>query len=75
MWYGSATTPIEFFGPTRYQWDSGYFQLAIERNVQLQLAEGKSLAGARSMNPTDSPLSTIGENPSEGRAVQERPHE
>jgi photosystem II CP47 chlorophyll apoprotein len=46
MWYGSATTPIEFFGPTRYQWDSGYFQLAIERNVQLQLAEGKSLAGA-----------------------------
>jgi photosystem II CP47 chlorophyll apoprotein len=46
MWYGSATTPIEFFGPTRYQWDSGYFQRAIERNVQLQLAEGKSLVGA-----------------------------
>ena len=21
MWYGSATTPIELFGPTRYQWD------------------------------------------------------
>jgi photosystem II CP47 chlorophyll apoprotein len=20
-WYGSATTPIELFGPTRYQWD------------------------------------------------------
>ncbi|KAJ7941119.1 Photosystem II CP47 reaction center protein [Quillaja saponaria] len=26
MWYGSATTPIELFGPTRYQWDQGYFQ-------------------------------------------------
>ncbi|KAJ4736479.1 Photosystem II CP47 reaction center protein [Rhynchospora pubera] len=25
MWYGSATTPIELFGPTRYQWDQGYF--------------------------------------------------
>ena len=36
MWYGSATTPIEFYGPTRYQWDSGYFQTAIERNVQLE---------------------------------------
>ncbi|MCE5165860.1 hypothetical protein HAX54_012685, partial [Datura stramonium] len=23
MWYGSATTPIELFGPTRYQWDQG----------------------------------------------------
>ncbi|MBA0710992.1 hypothetical protein Golax_010231 [Gossypium laxum] len=21
MWYGSATTPIKLFGPTRYQWD------------------------------------------------------
>ncbi|KAL3565177.1 hypothetical protein D5086_033223 [Populus alba] len=21
MWYGLATTPIELFGPTRYQWD------------------------------------------------------
>ncbi len=20
MWYGSAATPIELFGPTRYQW-------------------------------------------------------
>ena len=30
MWYGSAATPIELFGPTRYQWDKGYFQLRIE---------------------------------------------
>merc|ERR1712186_147023 len=33
MWYGSATTPIELFGPTRYQWDSGYFQQEIEERV------------------------------------------
>jgi hypothetical protein len=43
MWYGSATTPIEFFGPTRYQWDSGYFQIATERSVQLRRADGKSV--------------------------------
>jgi len=35
MWYGSATTPIELFGPTRYQWDSGYFQQEIERRVEV----------------------------------------
>jgi photosystem II CP47 chlorophyll apoprotein len=34
MWYGSATTPIELFGPTRYQWDSGYFQQEIESRVE-----------------------------------------
>ncbi len=26
MWYGSAATPVELFGPTRYQWDQGFFQ-------------------------------------------------
>ena len=35
MWYGAAATPIELFGPTRYQWDSGYFQQEIERRVEL----------------------------------------
>jgi photosystem II CP47 chlorophyll apoprotein len=30
MWYGSATTPIELFGPTRYQWDLGFFQQEID---------------------------------------------
>ena len=37
MWYGSATTPIELFGPTRYQWDSGYFQQEIERRVEVSV--------------------------------------
>jgi photosystem II CP47 chlorophyll apoprotein len=26
MCYGSAATPIELFGPTRYQWDKGFFK-------------------------------------------------
>jgi hypothetical protein len=25
--------PIELFGPTRYQWDQGYFQQEIYRRV------------------------------------------
>ncbi|CAN4119668.1 unnamed protein product [Withania somnifera] len=33
MWYGSATTPFELFGPTHYQWDRGYFRQEIYRRV------------------------------------------
>lgn len=51
MWYGSATTPVELFGPTRYQWDKGYFQQEISRGVQASLAEGKSLSEAWSTIP------------------------
>ncbi|TYH56550.1 hypothetical protein ES332_D08G027100v1 [Gossypium tomentosum] len=46
MWYGSATTPIEFFGPTRYQWDQGCFQQEIYRRVNAGLAENQSLLEA-----------------------------
>lgn len=46
MWYGSAATPIELFGPTRYQWDSGYFQQEIDRRVQASLSAGESVAEA-----------------------------
>jgi photosystem II CP47 chlorophyll apoprotein len=46
MWYGTAATPIELFGPTRYQWDSGYFHQEIDRRVQTSLADGKSLSEA-----------------------------
>ena len=45
MWYGSASNPIECFGPTRYMWDLGYHLQAIESRVQQSLsqAEGYSL--------------------------------
>jgi len=46
MWYGNATTPIELFGPTRYQWDQGYFRQEIQRRVQTSVAEGASLSEA-----------------------------
>jgi photosystem II CP47 chlorophyll apoprotein len=51
MWYGSAATPIELFGPTRYQWDQGYFQQEIERRVQASVASGDSLSEAWSQIP------------------------
>jgi photosystem II CP47 chlorophyll apoprotein len=51
MWYGNAATPIELFGPTRYQWDNGYFQQEIDRRVQANLADGASLATAWSEIP------------------------
>ncbi|AFY30755.1 photosystem II chlorophyll-binding protein CP47 [Calothrix sp. PCC 7507] len=51
MWYGTATTPIELFGPTRYQWDKSYFQQQISRQVQADLDEGKSLSQAWSNIP------------------------
>lgn len=51
MWYGSAATPIELFGPTRYQWDSGYFQQEIQRRVQTSLAEGETQSEAWAQIP------------------------
>jgi photosystem II CP47 chlorophyll apoprotein len=46
MWYGNATTPVELFGPTRYQWDQGYYQQEIQRRVQSDIANGATPAQA-----------------------------
>lgn len=51
MWYGCAATPIELFGPTRYQWDQGYFQEEITKRVEKNLSEGKTLSEAWSQIP------------------------
>jgi photosystem II CP47 chlorophyll apoprotein len=51
MWYGNAATPIELFGPTRYQWDSGYFKQEIAKRVQASTANGASLSEAWSAIP------------------------
>ena len=42
MWYGSAATPVELFGPTRYQWDQSYFKTEINRRVQTAMDDGMS---------------------------------
>jgi photosystem II CP47 chlorophyll apoprotein len=51
MWYGSATTPVEVFGPTRSQWDSGYFKTEINRRVQAAMDEGASKEAAYASIP------------------------
>lgn len=67
MWYGSATTPIELFGPTRYQWDSGYFQQEINRRVQASLASGATLEEAWSAIPEKLAFyDYIGNSPAKG---------
>jgi photosystem II CP47 chlorophyll apoprotein len=67
MWYGNATTPIELFGPTRYQWDSGYFQQEIERRVENSLNEGLSLNEAWSRIPDKLAFyDYVGNNPAKG---------
>jgi photosystem II CP47 chlorophyll apoprotein len=34
MWFGSITNPVELLGPSRYQWDNGYFAIEVERRVK-----------------------------------------
>jgi photosystem II CP47 chlorophyll apoprotein len=51
MWYGNATTPVELFGPTRYQWDQGYFQQEIQRRVETSMDDGLSRSEAWSKIP------------------------
>jgi photosystem II CP47 chlorophyll apoprotein len=67
MWYGSAATPIELFGPTRYQWDQGFFQQEIDRRVQKSLTEGNSLSEAWNKIPEKLAFyDYIGNNPAKG---------
>ncbi len=46
MWYGNAATPIELFGPTRYQWDQNYFQQEMVRRVNRDVAAGDTVEAA-----------------------------
>lgn len=67
MWYGSAATPIELFGPTRYQWDQGYFQQEIQRRVQTSVANGASPSEAWEQIPEKLAFyDYVGNNPSKG---------
>jgi photosystem II CP47 chlorophyll apoprotein len=67
MWYGSAATPIELFGPTRYQWDQGFFQQEIQKRVQTSVAGGSSASDAWSKIPEKLAFyDYIGNNPAKG---------
>ncbi len=67
MWYGSAATPVELFGPTRYQWDGNYYKQEIDRRVQANLADGATLSEAWSTIPEKLAFyDYIGNNPAKG---------
>ena len=51
MWYGAAATPIELFGPTRYQWDQSYFKTEINRRVQTAMDQGATASEAYASIP------------------------
>jgi len=67
MWYGNATTPVELFGPTRYQWDSGFYQQEIQRRVNASINAGATEAEAWSAIPDKLAFfDYIGNNPAKG---------
>ena len=67
MWYGNATTPVELFGPTRYQWDSGFYQQEIQRRVNASINAGATEAEAWSTIPDKLAFfDYIGNNPAKG---------
>lgn len=67
MWYGSAATPVELFGPTRYQWDQEYFHQEMDRRVQKDVAAGASLSEAWNRIPAKLAFyDYIGNNPAKG---------
>ncbi len=49
MWYGTATTPVDLFGPTRYQWDDKVFNQEIQKRVAAAQAAGADQAGANNL--------------------------
>jgi photosystem II CP47 chlorophyll apoprotein len=74
MWYGSAATPIELFGPTRYQWDKGYFQQEIQKRVQDGLSNGLSASEAWNTIPEKLAFyDYIGNNPAKGGLFRSGP--
>jgi photosystem II CP47 chlorophyll apoprotein len=67
IWYGSAATPVELYGPTRYQWDQGFYQSRIEDLVTTSLKQGSNLNKAWGQIPEKLAFyDYIGNNPAKG---------
>jgi photosystem II CP47 chlorophyll apoprotein len=67
IWYGSAATPIELYGPTRYQWDKGFFQEEISNRVRERVQNGSTLNQAWQQIPEKLAFyDYIGNNPAKG---------
>ena len=64
---GLPQHPLSLFGPTRYQWDLGYFQQEIEKTVNNSLKKGESLSQAWSQIPEKLAFyDYVGNNPAKG---------
>ena len=67
IWYGSAATPVELYGPTRYQWDQGFFQQEIEKRIRTGMVQGNSLSQSWGKIPEKLAFyDYIGNNPAKG---------
>ena len=67
MWYGSAATPIELYGPTRYQWDKGFFQQEIDKRFREGIIRGLNIDEAWKRVPDKLAFyDYIGNNPAKG---------
>jgi len=67
MWYGAAATPIELFGPTRYQWDSEYFLKKITQTVNFYTRNGVPEPDAWALVPEKLAFyDYVGNNPAKG---------
>jgi photosystem II CP47 chlorophyll apoprotein len=74
MWYGNAATPIELFGPTRYQWDGSFFKQEISRRVQTATDEGASLTEAWATVPDKLAFyDYVGNSPAKGGLFRSGP--
>jgi photosystem II CP47 chlorophyll apoprotein len=65
MWYGAAATQLNYL-VHRYQWDSGYFQQEIERQVEASVSEGLSGQAWSRIPDKLAFYDYIGNNPAKG---------
>ena len=71
-WYGSATTVVELFGTTRYDWDNAYFSWLTEAITSVNLVTNNLNAWV--MVPEKLVLyDYIGSNPSKGGVFRSGP--
>ena len=67
IWYGTASTPVDLFGPSRFSWDQGFFHHAIEHRVGFAQQLGLSFDNAWLTVPNKLlTYDRIGSNPAKG---------
>lgn len=68
MWYGSAASPVECYGPSRYGWDLGLFVTGCEVIAQ-EAARAREISAVRAWRDVPERLAFydyVGHNPAKG---------